>query len=229
MARLHPSTFESPLSGTAYWLLRDQIRTCELLPGQVLTIRQAAVRLGTGVAPARTALAGLAASGLVRRVSGSEYQVPPLTTKAVDDLFLVWRLIGPEIARLGVVGASGPQLEGMRQLMAHGDTIALMGSPPRRAARFIDVADAVFSLLCVATTNDRLLETYRYFGREMARVWAVLLADAVGPRLVQAAHAAWLPALERRDGVQADAIARGFIDSSHQRARRLARGGAALT
>ncbi|MFD5259059.1 GntR family transcriptional regulator [Streptomyces bobili] len=219
MALLHLLTPESPSPENAYRLLRDQIRTCELLPGQVLTERRVAAGLGIDVAPAASALARLAAHGVVRRLPEAGYQVPPLTRKEVDDLFLAWRLIGPEIARLGIASASGPQLDAMRRLVDHEEVAEEKRSS--RTARLVGVADAAFTLLAVATTNDRLVETYRSFRLEMARVWSPLLADPAGPSLLRATHTDWRSALDQRNGERAAEISRDFIEASYRLVRQL--------
>jgi DNA-binding GntR family transcriptional regulator len=221
MTRLHPPAPESSLCGVAYRALREQIRGCELLPGELIAERAAAVKLGTGSRPVREALCLLAREGLVQRAAHGRYQVARPTLKSVDDLFVTWRLIGPEIARLGVREATGQQAGRLRCLISELGTVCEVEPARARAARFVELGDSMFDLLAVATTNDRMLETYRRLDGEMIRVWSLLAADPGGPGLLQGAHIGWQAILDDHDGDRAAEVAHRFIESSHAQARQL--------
>jgi len=203
------------LSGFAYHTLREQIRTCQLRPGQWLTDREAATQLGIEVFPARAALARLDRDGLVRHTPARGYQITPLTLKSVDDLFLTWRLVGPEIARLAVENASDRHLDRLHRLVDELGTVVGIAATAARIGRFLEIADELFDELAVATTNDRLVEAYRSFTGEMARIWSLIIGDADGPGLPGLGTESWHPALDRHDGHEAARNVRRFIDSSH--------------
>src|ERR1700760_2220707 len=93
------------LSEAAYDTLRERVLTCKLSPGELITERRAAAELGFGLSPLRHALTRLIQDGLVEVVPAKGYRVAPLTVKSADDLFRVWLLVGPAIARLGVTQA----------------------------------------------------------------------------------------------------------------------------
>src|SRR3954447_11474126 len=97
------------LGEAAYRRLRGDIIACRLAPGQRLTEKQLAADTGFGLAPIRDALTRLDHEGLVRTLPRKGYQVTPLTLKSVDDLFTLWRIVGPEIVRLGVRDATADQ------------------------------------------------------------------------------------------------------------------------
>jgi DNA-binding GntR family transcriptional regulator len=204
------------MSEAAYDVLRERILTCKLRPGELITERRAAAELGFGLSPVRHALTRLIQDGLVAVVPAKGYRVAPLTVKSVDDLFCVWLLLGPEIARLGVTQADSAQTAELLRLVADADQ-ALARTPGRDgAAEFIAVADDTFDLLAVAAGNEKLLEVYRSLAGEMSRVWTLVLSVS--------ATADWGPALWRRDGGRAEQLARDFIEASHAAALRVLQG-----
>jgi DNA-binding GntR family transcriptional regulator len=209
------------LSETAYDALRNRILACELGPGERLTERQTATDLGLGLSPVRDALTRLVQDGLVQVIPRKGYRVAPLTMKSVDDLFHAWVLIGPEIARLGVVRADAEQTAALRRLVAGADQALAMTPTRGRAARFIQLADEMFDLLAIATDNERLLEIYRSLAGEMSRVWTLILTADPEPEVLHAANAGWQPSIEDRDGEHAAQIARAFIQASHVAAMRV--------
>ena len=92
------------LAGEVYVTLREQIATCQLAPGQRVTERQLATDLGYGLTPVRQALARLSGERLVRTLPRRGYQITPLTIGSVNELFQVWRIIGPPIVELAAQG-----------------------------------------------------------------------------------------------------------------------------
>ena len=114
MAIKQAATPGRPLSEAAYRTLRERVLTCKLSPGARLTERGTAAELGLGLSPVRHALTRLIQDGLVQVIPLKGYRVAPLTVRSVDDLFNVWLLLGPEIARLGVTQADPGQAAELR-------------------------------------------------------------------------------------------------------------------
>ena len=88
------------LADEAYEALRERIVDCRLAPGARVTERQLAADLGFGLTPVRQALARLDSEELVRTLPRRGYQITPLTIGSVNELFQVWRIIGPPIVEL---------------------------------------------------------------------------------------------------------------------------------
>src|ERR1700761_283662 len=99
-----------PLGEAAYRRLRADIVSCRPPPGQRPTARGVTASAGLGVASVRAALPRLDQEGLVRTLPRKGYQVAPLTIKAVSDLFDFWAVVGPQLVRLGVAGATAGEL-----------------------------------------------------------------------------------------------------------------------
>ena len=212
---------EPSLSETAYRTLREHVLTCKLSPGERLTERGTAAELGLGLSPVRHALTRLVQDGLVQVLPVKGYRVSPLTAKSVNDLFTVWLVLGPAIARLGVSHAEPDQAAELIRVLAEGDH-ALAGGPSLEStARFISLANEAFDLLAIAAGNDRLLQAYRSLAGEMSRVWTLVLTVAPIHGELLAVTADWRPIVDQRDGEGAERLARVFIEASHAAALRV--------
>lgn len=208
-------------STTAYHTLRDRILTCELGPGDRLTERQITAELGLGLFPVRDAMNRLVQDGLVQVRPRTGYRVAPLTMKAVDDLFGVWTLLGPEITRLGVTRAGAEQMDALRRLTAELDQVLGMAPAHDRIRQSLALADEMFHLLALASDNPRLLEVYRSLEDTMMRAWSVLLLAASDQGVLQTARISWQQAVDRRDGTLAAEVTRRFVETSRALAVRV--------
>ncbi|WP_063050842.1 GntR family transcriptional regulator [Nocardia arthritidis] len=219
MTQLHPPAPEPSLAGIAYRLLREQVRGGALRPGQMVTARQLALRLGIGLPPVGAALSRLARDGLVRRTALGGYQINPVTRKSFDDFFLTWQLIGPEIARAGLRAATDSQADRIAQLVSEADSVVAGDPTHRKIARLPEIGDALFDLLAVAATNAPLLEAYRSLMGDFALMWSVLLTDA-GLDSLRAAYLGSRPELDRGAPDRAAETVREFIEACHAQVRR---------
>jgi DNA-binding GntR family transcriptional regulator len=160
--------------------------------------------------------------GLIRRGPHGGYEVAPPTLKSVDDLFVAWRLIGPELVRLGVERASVTQLKAMREMLA--DYEASMGqSLANRVSAFYAHALALFELLTTAADSEPLTKTYRGMTQDICRVWYLPVADGAVLGTLRPASADLTTAFGRRDGELAVRAARDYITATHAQTRQLAR------
>jgi DNA-binding GntR family transcriptional regulator len=210
------------LGDAAYRQLRSDIVSCRLAPGQRLTERSLAEGTGFGISPIRDALTRLDHEGLVRTLPRKGYQVTALTLKRVDDLFTLWAIVGPEIARLGLRDATGEQ---HRELMAIVREIAeLRGAPELTAGgiplRLVNLADDAFSVLAAATANDYLITIYQRLQHDMDRVW-VLSAQGGSPVPDPGLDQRLVTLFDQRDGAAAASAIRDSIHEVHIQALRI--------
>lgn len=209
----------APLREVAYRLLKADILACRLAPGQRITERQLAAETGLGISPIREALTRLDHEGLVCTLPRKGYQVKPLTMKSVDDLFAYWEIVGPEICRRGVMGATSEQIERFRGYFENLAPLLCDDEPShernRRASQIIDES---FALMAEATCNDYLIATYHRISGELARVRAVILEVNIAETDQFAKDAAaWIDILAQRDSERAAQISRRFIEDIHNR------------
>lgn len=204
-------TVPTTLAGEVYVTLRKQITSCQLAPGQRVTERQLAADLGYGLTPVRHALARLDGEGLVRTLPRRGYQVTPLTIGSVNELFQVWRIIGPPLAEIAARNIpAGVRAHVFAEHFAAVER-AFEGGDPVEAI----VASAAFwQWLAETTRNSRLLELYTRLEGELRRVFMLVFRDQAAqeilrPGVTQAWPAAADPEACRRH-------AEMFIDTSHR-------------
>lgn len=204
------------LNEAAYRRLRDDIIACRLVPGQRLTEKRLAADLGFSVAPLRDALVRLDHEGLIRTIPRKGYQVTPLTPKSIDDLFVVWQIVGPEIIRLGISQASQEQIDAAHAAFDELDRLAQEEGAPS-PMRDIEVVNGTFAILAEATGNTYLINLFQRLMGDMGRIRALLLtsnrtAAPSDPEEHWVRHI-----LAERDPDEAAAHARRYIEDVHQR------------
>ena len=158
----------------------------------------------------------------MRTLPRKGYQVTPLTLKSVDDLFTLWGIVGPEIARLGVRDANPERRQ--RAIDAFATLAELNRGEPSAdrdaALRFVDQAAEAFAILAEATENEYLISIYQRLQSDMARVWALISeADPSVPDV--AIDEDWPGVLTRRDGNAAAAYVEAYVKESHRRILRI--------
>ena len=162
------------LADEAYEALRERIVDCRLTPGSRVTERQLAADLGFGLTPVRQALARLDSEDLVRTLPRRGYQITPLTIESVNDLFQVWRILGPAIAELaGRNMTADNRARAMERFRASlyparsdGDVSAV-----------IQGATELWMRLAEATGNRRLVSMYVRLVDELRRVFTLIYQD----------------------------------------------------
>jgi DNA-binding GntR family transcriptional regulator len=217
-----PSPERISFGEAAYRRIRTDIVSCRMAPGERFTERALAEATGFGISPIRDALTRLDHEGLVRTLPRKGYQVTPLTLKSVDDLFTLWRIVGPELARLGVRDADPDQR--IRAIAAFKAVSELRQNPPLDSedltVQVADKIDEAFAILAEATDNQYLIVIFERLQNEVARIWSIASqADVVLPS--QQFDSAWVQFLEQRDGDGAAAHVAAFVSEAHTRLLRI--------
>ncbi|MFD5259061.1 GntR family transcriptional regulator [Streptomyces bobili] len=203
----------------AYRHLRADVISCRLPPGQRLTEKQLVADTGHGIAALRDALTRLDQEGLIRTMPRKGYQVVPLTAKSVEDLFVVWRIIGPELVRLGVAHADDEALAQAQAGFAAVDEAARDAPGATTTLRLLASLEETFRVLAYATSNDYLIDVFDRICGDMARVWVLILqADPMAAIRVTGPPVSDI--LEQRDTDRVAEGARAYIAESHERVLR---------
>ncbi|MFO0960326.1 MAG: GntR family transcriptional regulator [Isosphaeraceae bacterium] len=105
------------LPDRVYTLLRQQILTCAILPGQRLNEKEIADELRVSRTPLREALSRLSQENLVTRVPYSGYAVSPITEGAIRDLCESRLILETAAAGLAAQRATPADLERMAKLV----------------------------------------------------------------------------------------------------------------
>jgi DNA-binding GntR family transcriptional regulator len=201
------------LTDAAYAVIHRRIVTCDLAPGQRITEKQVAEETGFGATPVREALARLDNEGLVITLPRRGYQVTPLTMKSVDDLFQVWRIVGPELCRLAVRNMTEPQRQDLKRRFAR---LARAAAGQGRGAAREQLAHDAFYLLAQATGNTYLVEIFTRLDSEMSRV--SVMVDEVSPPETWAGlgEQDYVTAIDTRDSAAMARMTRAYIERQHE-------------
>jgi DNA-binding GntR family transcriptional regulator len=200
------------LADEAYEALRDRIVDCRLAPGARVTERQLAADLGFGLTPVRQALARLDTEDLVRTLPRRGYQITPLTIESVNDLFQVWRILGPAIAELA--GQNMPADHRAAAVAAYQSRLDSAGQREDVSA-IIQGSSELWMRLAEATGNRRLVSMYVRLLDELRRVFTLIYHDpaAAGALAALSSGDDWLVA---DDPAKARAHTEHFIDTAHR-------------
>ena len=106
-----------PLSERAYELIRLDILTFRLKPGEKTSERILAERYGLGMAPIRAALPRLMQEGFIGKTAERGTFITPVTLRAVRETYQMRYLLEPAAAELAAVrGMDGARLDQLRKV-----------------------------------------------------------------------------------------------------------------
>jgi DNA-binding GntR family transcriptional regulator len=189
-------------SKQAYLAIKQDIIASRLLPGEKVTKGVLTERYGFGDAPLRDALARLSQENLVHVLPREGYIVAPITLQQIRELFIVRRVIEPEVARM----AAG-KVDAERLWQHESQVINKFDLNDRDALERYVRANSNFHLaIAQATGNARLVRVMEYLIDEMERI--MLLSYLLGNRTTstESGHVPLLEALVEGDGNRARLI-----------------------
>ena len=76
-----------PITAEVYNMVKEQIVTLKILPGQLLMVQQLSKEYGISRTPVREALIRLKEEGLINQADGRKFQVSYITWKLIKDIF----------------------------------------------------------------------------------------------------------------------------------------------
>ncbi|MFC0410898.1 GntR family transcriptional regulator [Roseomonas elaeocarpi] len=177
-----------PLTLQALHQLRQEILSCDLLPGATLSETAASQRLGLGKAPIRAALARLAEEGLVGSVARRGWVVSLITIRDIHEVFDLRLLLEPEGARRA---AARTDPSARRQLEA---LLSAEAPPDSRA---------LHQAIAVLSGNTRLAQGVSRLLDESSRMLAFAARHGTDLPEEPADRAALLQAVAEGRGVEA--------------------------
>lgn len=155
------------LAESAYARLRQEILTCDLTPGQVVSERELARRYDMSKTPIREALSQVCHDGLMQRLPGRGYMVAPITVKDIQDIFdlrLILELVAAKRS------AENPSLEHIAMLK---ELAGVRYNPDDRESHiaFLQTNRTFHLTLAEATGNQRLVDRLEELLIEMDRIF----------------------------------------------------------
>lgn len=198
------------LAKQAYQRLCQDILTCKLAPGQVVSERELAGRYAVSKTPMREALAQTCHEGLIRRLPGRGYIVSPITIKGIRDLFdlrLIFEVIAVERC------AHNPDPELLERLNQMAEAKYELAEPDSHV-EFLKTNRTFHLALSEAAGNHRLENMLEDLFNEMERLFHLGLQLRDSSEEMRREHRELVSALENGDVVRAvDAIKQQIISS----------------
>jgi DNA-binding GntR family transcriptional regulator len=212
------------LSDQAYDALRDDITSGQLKPGQRVTERALAARLGVSATPVREALQRLEHERLIERDSVRAIRIAEPTVTRLHELALIESALRGAAARLAAERATDADIRRMREdcdeaeaLVARAAEAGLDHWSESRTRDVLQVTRGFHQRVNVAARSETLIDmiaTVTAFDFAFRlRASSAAHHDLASLRHSLGEHRAVVEAIEARDGDAADEIMRRHIAS----------------
>jgi DNA-binding GntR family transcriptional regulator len=198
------------LAEQAYVRLQQDILTCALSPGQVVSERELAGRYGVSKTPMREALNQVCHDGLVQRLPGRGYMVAPITIKDVRDLFDLRLILELAAVERAAQHPSPAQIAMLKEMAA----VSYRLDDPPSHVLFLKANRSFHLALAEAADNRRLVSLLAGLLIELDRLFHLGLRLRDSSEEMRQEHQEVVAALERGDvDALRDAITRQIITS----------------
>jgi DNA-binding GntR family transcriptional regulator len=201
------------LSDRAYDIIKREIITCVLAPGEQIVQAQLAERYGIGTTPVREALQRLAQEGFVRSVPRFGYVVTPVTLSDLQEIYELRAILEAAAVCLAAVQATDGQLEQIRQ---QADFTYVYRDVPSYTA-FLEHNAHFHRSVASLAGNQRLVDHISRLLDELMRVFHLGLDLRDSAEEMRSEHVALAEALIARDARRAEELMRRQIGRSQQR------------
>ena len=202
------------LAERAYQLLRVDIISCVLRPGQQVVQSKLAERYQIGTTPIRDALHCLARENLVQPVPRSGYVITPITLTDIQELFELRFLLESFAARMAAARGSEDDLQEIVRLADITYVFKDKESYLERIALNADFHRAI----AVAAGNQRILDQLSSLLDELARFFYLTYDLEDLSEAMRQEHHLLVEAICGRDSDGAGQIAGDLVARAQQRA-----------
>ena len=204
---------ETSLAHQAYQRLQQEILTCVLVPGQVVSERELARKYEVSKTPVREALSQACHQGLVLRLPGRGYLVAPITIKDIRALFDLRLILETVAVERAAQQPSSALIVGLREMSA----VKYELDEPESHIYFLETNRAFHLTLAEAAGNPRLLALMSDLFDELERLFHLGLRLRDSSEEMRSEHQALVAALENGDQVAARQAITEQILSSRER------------
>jgi DNA-binding GntR family transcriptional regulator len=201
------------LAGKAYEIVKGEIITCALEPGQQIVQSQLAERYQIGLTPVREALQRLAQEGFVQPIPRFGYIVSPITLSDVREIFELRSIVESSAARLAAVRGLQEQLA---KILASADFTYVYKERQSYTDFLAHNADFHRSV-ALAARNQRLVDLVSKLLDELTRVFHLGLDLRDSAEEMRDEHLALAQVLCDRDPDRAEQIVQSQIVTSQNR------------
>jgi DNA-binding GntR family transcriptional regulator len=205
--------FKQPLSEQAYRLIKNDIVTCKLAPGQMIGQAALTQAYQVGVTPIREALRQLAQEGFVQSVPRMGYIVSLITVQDIEEIYEMRMILEVSAVRMAAARGSVTQLTSILQSANFSYTY----KDPVSYAEFLTQNASFHHQIAVASGNQRLADSISKTLDELNRVFHVGLDYRDSAEEMSMDHIALAQALSQRNADQAETMVQGEIIRSRVR------------
>jgi DNA-binding GntR family transcriptional regulator len=202
------------LAEKAYQLLRADIISCTLRPGQQVVQSDLAEKHEIGTTPIRDALHRLAQENLVQPVPRSGYVIAPITLPDIQEMFELRFLLESFAARMAAVRGSEEDLEEIARLANITYVFKNKGSYLQRIASNADFHRAI----AIAAGNQRVVDQLAGLLDEMARFFYLTYDLKDLSEAMRQEHHLLVDAIRAGDPDRAGQIAGDLVVRAQERA-----------
>ena len=201
------------LSQQAYQRLQQEILTCVLAPGQVVSERELARKYEISKTPMREALSQACHQGLVQRLPGRGYLVAPITIKDIRALFDLRLILEMAAVERAVQQTSSGLIAALREMSA----VKYELDEPESHILFLKTNRAFHLALAEAAGNPRLFALMADLFDELDRLFHLGLRLRDSSEEMRREHQELVAALESGDVTVARQVITEQILSSRDR------------
>lgn len=225
----YPLAVGPSLADQAFNVLRGLITSGDLPPGERLTERGLAARLGVSPTPVREAISRLLHERLLVRVDGRMLQVAALTPRRLREMSLIHAALQGVAAHLAADAASEAEINEIEA--AHRHSLAERAPARRKAAgpAASRLRHEFHELIVQASHNPSLIDmiaTAEAFGRTLRTQAQASPTAGASIQRAEREHVEIVAALRARDGMLAEVLLRehtlwvneGYVSFSEQHA-----------
>jgi DNA-binding GntR family transcriptional regulator len=201
------------LADKAYEVIKADILTCALRPGQQIAQPQLAERYGVGLTPVREALQRLVQEGFVQAVPRFGYIVSPIAISDIYEIYELRSIAESAAARLAAVRGSQ---EALRRI-AEQANFTYRYRDRQSYTHFLTLNSEFHLAIAVASGNRRLADLIARLLDELLRVFHLGLDLRDSAEEMRDEHVALATALLERDPVRAEHLMQSQIARSQRR------------
>lgn len=183
------------LAEQAYNQLRQEILTCVLLPGQVISEREFARKYEMSKTPVREAFTQACHNGLMQRMPGRGYMVTPITIRDIKELFDLRLVLEVAAAERAACNPSLVDLALLKEL----STVSYNLNEPQSQAQFLKINRDFHVALAKAADNRRMEGMLADLLNEMERLFYLGLRLRDSGEEMRREHQELVAALESGD------------------------------
>ncbi len=200
------------LSERIYQLIKNDIVTCAIEPGEQIAQPDLAERYHVGMTPVREALLQLAQEGFVTPIPRLGYIVTTLTPDDVREIYETRSILEPAATRLAALRGTEEQL---REIMQAAD-FTYNYNDPQSYSKFVIKNRNLHLTIARASGNRHLVQLISHIFDESLRVFHLGLTARDTGQEMRERHLALARAIASRDADLAERLVRDGIDRSRQ-------------